>query len=159
MKIYRWLVGEQIFSGRSRYGRRDRRGKSNWFLSHCPSLRMPAFPPTAPTLLSVIMWRARLPANLDHLDSPVILSADRLWRLLRLAFFFFPSHFETLTSTSHLSLTWGTFKVIPPDNLLMLVRLIDESIAEAPQACSRIRPTESHASADQYWHLLEYRGT
>lgn len=31
-----------------------------------------------------------------------------------------------------LSLTGGSFKAIPLDNSLMLVKLIDESIAEAP---------------------------
>lgn len=150
--------GREDLSRRSRYASRDGRGKSNWFPSQFPSLWTSVlFLPTDPTLLSVIIYYVRLRANSVRLDTPVILGADQPWQLLLSGFF------SALSMDSDLNIpqrvTWGSLKAIPPDNLLMLVRLIDESIAEIPQACSRIRLVERHASADQYWHLLEEGGT
>lgn len=57
--------------------------------------------------------------------------------------------------------TWGSLKAVPLDNLLILVRFIDDSIAEIPQAYSGIRlcETPGHASTDRYWHQVEKGGT
>lgn len=56
--------GREDLSRRSRYVSGDGRGKSNWFLSQFPSLRMSVlFLPTDPTLLPVIICCVRLTAN------------------------------------------------------------------------------------------------
>lgn len=160
MKIYRWLVGERILLGNQPGVSGEGRGKSNWFPSQFPSLHMPVefFPRIQHYYQSLsLTWGSEIIRS--------ILIRQWFSELINHDNFFvwlFPSR---LRPSSHLNtpqdVTWGSLKVVPPDNLLILVRLIDESIAENPQACSIIRLMErpGHASVDQYWHLLEQGGT
>ena len=112
------------------------------------------------TLLSVIIYYVGLPANLVHLDTLVIHWTDQAGQFRCLAPDSNPPSPSCLKPPPQ-DVTRGSLKAILRDNMLILVRLIDESIVEIPQACSKIRLAErpGKASTEQYWHLLEEGGT
>lgn len=157
MKIYRRLVGERIFPGdQGMWAGTEEENLidflPSFLLCGCQCYFFPRIRHYYQSLS--ITWGSELIRSvLIHLWFWEPINRDNSFVWL----------FSALSMDSDLNIpqrvTWGSLKVIPPDNLLMLVRLIDESIAEIPQACSRIRLVERHASADQYWHLLEEGGT
>lgn len=134
MKIYCWRIWRRIFPadqpGVTGKGKRNH-------IDFLPSLDMPVecFPRRADlTSLSVIIYYLTIRANSVHLDMPDLVN----WSTMRSSLSGFLGSFETPLQ----DVTWGHSKVIPFDNVLILVRLIDDSIAETPRASSRIRLDE-----------------
>lgn len=146
MKIYCRLVRERICLGDQPGVSGEGRGKSNWFPSQFPSHHMPVefFPRIQHYYLSLSITRGSelIRSILIRRWFSELISHDNFFVWL---FRLFPASGPP-PSPSHLNtpqdVTWRSLKVVPPDNLLILVRLIDESIAEIPRACSRIRLIE-----------------